>query len=91
MAKIIIDGTVCRVQPNRNGFTVVEEVTSKDKTFKNYFTVWTDSRPQIAVGAKVHVEGIPSASAYKQAQTGDAKASLNVNFPTVTTFDDDEF
>lgn len=91
MAKIIIDGTVSRVQANRNGFTVLEEVTSKDKTYKNYFAVWTTNHPDITVGTKVHVEGIPSASAYFPKDSKDPKASVNVNVPTVTTVEDDEF
>jgi hypothetical protein len=48
---------VTRLNQSGNGFSVVEQNTSGDKTYKTFFKVWADSPHGLNVGARINVSG----------------------------------
>jgi hypothetical protein len=62
---------VTRLNQSGNGFSVVEQNTSGDKTYKTFFKVWADSPHGLNVGARINVSG------FLNSKVGDPKTGTD--------------
>jgi hypothetical protein len=62
---------VTRLNQSGNGFSVVEQNTSGDKTYKTFFKVWADSPHGLNVGARINLSG------FLNSKVGDPKTGTD--------------
>ncbi|QIS38643.1 hypothetical protein [Clavibacter capsici] len=62
---------VTRLNQSGNGFSVVEQNTSGDKTYKTFFKVWADGPHGLDVGARINVSG------FLNSKVGDPKTGTD--------------
>jgi hypothetical protein len=62
---------VTRLNQSGNGFSVVEQNTSGDKTYKTFFKVWADNPHGLNVGARINVSG------FLNSKVGDPKTGTD--------------